>query len=100
MPGAVDQVYSGSTLIPWAHVTSPSDSATVKTSTRSAGKCLAQLANTSQGPAQSSSSTPSNKAMPMRKLGSWLLSTVCCGGPDRARQYWLLEPGGLPSLGG
>src|SRR5437763_616302 len=63
--GAVSHVSSGSTRRPFAHLTTPSERASVKTRTPSSGHCSAQAASTSQGPAQSSSSAPSKSATPI-----------------------------------
>ena len=50
----------------WRSGPAPSDSATVRTSTPSSGQRSAQLESTSHGPAQSSSSASSNRAIAMR----------------------------------
>src|SRR5665809_39231 len=77
MGGAESQVWSGTTLRPLAQVTTPSCCATVKTSTSSPGCCSDQAARTSHGPAQSSSSAPSNNEMPMRVVMRKVYQTLC-----------------------
>src|SRR5581483_2729719 len=90
-----------------AHVTGPSSRATVTTSTPSSGHISAHAASTSHGPAQSSSSAPSNRAMPMRMpiILARVRGLICAGGEatrlgelTRAANKHLLPVGRWPMI--